>query len=312
MAHFSGSNTLNFGGASGTGNWVPEIFSQKAQIVFRKTSVAMALTNTMYFGEITKFGDTVNVIKEPQITVSSYLRGDTVTPQALADDQFVLVIDQANKFAFSEDDVEERFTHIDWTSLATNQAAYRLADAFDISVLNYLASDEAVLAANRVNDTVEANTLDLSNADDLLNAISNMGTRLSLQNVPHEDRWLLLPYEGLEVLAKADSKLLNMDYNGGATNLMNGQYMNGMLRGFNLYVSNNVPTYTSTGSGGTADGRFVMLAGHKSGVATAQSINKIETYRDQTTFRDVVRGLHVFGRRVVRSESTVRAYVKFA
>ena len=92
---------MAFNSASGynnlpTGNFAPEIFSQKVLKFFRRASVAEDITNTDYTGEIENFGDTVNIMKEPTLTVSAYSRGSVVNPQDLADDQITLTVDQAN------------------------------------------------------------------------------------------------------------------------------------------------------------------------------------------------------------------------
>ena len=79
-----------------SGNFTPSIFSQKVLKFFRRASVVEDITNTDYAGEIENFGDTVNIIKEPTITVSSYTRGAVVNTQDLADDQITMVVDQAN------------------------------------------------------------------------------------------------------------------------------------------------------------------------------------------------------------------------
>ena len=86
-----------------SGNFVPAIYSQKVLKFFRRASVAEAITNTDYSGEIENYGDTVNIIKEPTISVASYTRGSTVNTQDLADDQIQLTVDQGNYFAFKVD-----------------------------------------------------------------------------------------------------------------------------------------------------------------------------------------------------------------
>ena len=82
-----------------SGNFLPEIYSQKVLKFFRKASVVEDITNTDYTGEIENFGDTVRIIKEPTISVSSYARGSAVNTQDLADDEIQLTIDKANAFA---------------------------------------------------------------------------------------------------------------------------------------------------------------------------------------------------------------------
>ena len=51
----------------------------------------------------------------------------------------------------------------------------------------------------------------------------------------------------------------------------------------------------------------VIVAGHSSAVATAEQINKTETYRDPDSFADIVRGMHLYGRKILRPEAIVTA-----
>ena len=83
------------------GNFSSVIYSKKVQLAFRKATVVGAVTNSDYFGEIANQGDTVRIIKEPEISVSAYARGTTVTAQHLDDEDFSLVVDKANYFAFN-------------------------------------------------------------------------------------------------------------------------------------------------------------------------------------------------------------------
>ena len=68
------------------GNFSPVIYSKQVQLAFRKASVVEAITNSDYFGEIANMGDSVKIIKEPEITVKAYERGTTITPQDLDDE----------------------------------------------------------------------------------------------------------------------------------------------------------------------------------------------------------------------------------
>ena len=121
------------------GNFSPVIYSQKVQKAFRKSSVVEDITNTDYMGEIANYGDSVRIIKEPEITVSDYKRGTTVAAQDLSDADFSLVVDQANYFMFKVDDIEAAHSHVNFMDLATDRAAYRLSDTFDQEVLGYLS-----------------------------------------------------------------------------------------------------------------------------------------------------------------------------
>lgn len=97
---------MAFASASGygnlsQGNWSPIIYSKKVQLAFRKSSVAQAITNSDYFGEIASMGDSVKIVLEPEVSVRSYARGTQITAQDLDDSDFTLVVDKANYFAFN-------------------------------------------------------------------------------------------------------------------------------------------------------------------------------------------------------------------
>jgi hypothetical protein len=139
------------------GNFSSVIYSKKVQLAFRKATVVGAITNSDYFGEIANQGDTVRIIKEPEISVAAYARGTQITPQDLDDEDFSLVIDKANYYAFKVDDIESAHSHVNFMDLATNRAAYRLADQHDQEVLGYLSGyKQSALhsAADTVNDIV--------------------------------------------------------------------------------------------------------------------------------------------------------------
>ena len=328
------------------------IYSKQAQLAFRKSTVAGAITNSDYFGEIANQGDTVRIIKEPEITVNAYLRGTTVSAQDLVDTDFSLVIDKANYFAFKMDDIEEQQSHVDFMSMSSNRAAYKLADGMDTEVLRYLAGYTAASAVNTtVNGTkanasagsdelLAANKLNMASFGNIttsasagttgdstpvaprfggataastatatpLQIIARMGRLLDQQNVDSRGRWLVLDPVFIEMLKDEDSRVLNADF--GGSGLQNGLILNN-LHGFRIYISNNLPSVgTGPGTSGTAaqdDNYGVIVGGHDSAVATAEQINKVETYRDPDSFADIVRGMHLYGRKILRPEALVTA-----
>jgi len=121
------------------GNFSPIIYSKQAQIALRRSAVSNAITNNSYFGEIANQGDTVRIQKEPDVTVNALQRHTGISVEKLDDSDFSLTIDQANYFAFKMDDIEEQFANVDFTSLAADRAAYKMADAMDTDVLSYLS-----------------------------------------------------------------------------------------------------------------------------------------------------------------------------
>lgn len=303
---------MAFGRATGynnlpKGNFVPVIYSKKAQVAFRKTAVIQAITNTDYFGEIANFGDTVNIIKEPDITVSPYLRGQTVTAQDLDDEQIVLVVDKANFYAFKVDDLEEKQAHINWESMAANRAGYKLADQMDLEVLNHMTTEvDASLLLGTTSDPLEISVPVGSNDFSPLDLMNRMKRKLDEQDVPRENRWFVADPFFYELLGAEDSKLLNRDFVEKGL-LRNGRVDAGEIRGFTIHSSNNLP-FAVNGPEGTDAGDFGwLLAGHMSSTATAEQINKTESFRDPDSFADVVRGLHMYGRKVLRHESLIGA-----
>ena len=315
----SGNASSNFNtDTSGQTNafWVPEIFSKKIQNFFRKTSVTEAITNTDYAGEISAFGDTVKIIKEPTVTVAAYTRAASTTKQYLTDQEVSLVIDKANSFKFIVDDIEERLSHVNFASIGASSAAYTLKDTMDSEVITalfsgvYTSSPDNVIGA----DSATANA-GLAIANDAIDTgygtgeitplavMARLARLLDEQNVPEDGRWFLANPQWYEELASESSKLMTSDYNQGDGGVRNGLVASGMIRGFKMYKSNNMPSVTN------ASGK--VICGHISSTATAQSILNIETLRDHDTFGDIVRGLHVYGRQVLRDNALAAAFYIF-
>ena len=308
------SNLSNFDTTSGQTNefFVPEIFSKKIQNFFRKSSVIEAITNTDYAGEIAAFGDTVKIIKEPEITVAAYTRAASTTKQYLTDQELTLVIDKANSFKFIVDDIEEKLSHINFASVGASSAAYTLKNTMDAEVLSAMfagvstSTPDHVLGGDGTGSAVANMTsgdpIDMGNGGSEISPLAIMARMARLlddSQVPEDQRWFVAKPEFYEELASTDSKLMSSDFNQGDGGVRNGLVASGSIRGFQMYKSSNVPATTN------ATGQ--CLAGHMSSTATAQSILNIETLRDTDTFGDIVRGLHVYGRQVLRDDALVKA-----
>lgn len=337
------------------GNFSPVIYSKAVQLAFRKASTIEDITNSDYFGEIANMGDSVKIIKEPEVSVQAYARGTQITAQDLDDEDFTLVVDQANYYAFKIDDVEAAHSHVNFMQMASDRAAYRLRDNYDQDVLAYL-SGYAQSAKHANGDTARTTApgtkaVATAGADELLSSmklsrpnfgnlttagsagdsiplaprfpgataastttvspltvIARMGRLLDQQFVDTQGRWLVVDPVFVEMLKDEDSRLLNGDF--GGSGLQNGLILNN-LHGFRIYVSNNTPKIgTGPGTSGTAaqSTNFgVIVAGHDSAVATAQQLTKTETYRDPDSFADIVRGMHLYGRKILRPEAIVTA-----
>lgn len=343
------------------GNFVPEIYSQKMQLAFRKKSIVGEITNSDYFGEISDYGDTVKILREPEVDVTAYKRGDLVEPQDLDDEEFTLVVDKANKFSFHVEDIEKAHSHVDFINKATDRAAYRLRDQHDMEVLAYLSgySQSAIGSVGDTASSTDSGTVATPGAgsDGLLASMKlkkgsfgnittasagdhsiplqprmpgatsmssstatpyqvfNKAARLlDQQNVPSDGRWAVVDPVFVELLKDEDSRLFNMDFG------ENGGIYTGDIRmklaGFRLYNSNNLPQIGGgAGTTGTANQNTdygVIVFGHDQAVASAEQINKVESFRSDNRFADVVRGLHLYGRKILRAEAIVTAKYNLA
>ncbi len=297
--------------------FLPKIYSKKVLNFFRKASVVEAITNTDYAGEISAFGDSVRIIKEPVISVSDYTRGSDTTQTKLTDQEISLVVDSAKAFKFIVDDIETNMSHVNFKEVATSSAAYALRDSYDAAVIATMfsgvstSSPDHVLGADASAATQTmgqhqggSNAIDLTGSDgtgtDPLDVMSFMAKLLDEQSIPEEGRWFVAPPSFYNELAQSGSKLLIVDFNAGQGSIRNGLVSSGKLRGFDMYKSNNVAAAS------TATGK--IMAGHISSTATAQTIISTEVLRDPSSFGDIVRGLHVYGAKVLRPEALVSAF----
>ena len=334
------------------GVFSPTIYSKKVQMQFRKTAVVQAITNNDYFGEIANFGDSVRIIKEPEISIFDYSRGAKVVPQDLTDSDFTLVIDHSRAWAFKIDDIEESMSHVNWVSLAQNRAAYKLADNFDADVMAYMsgydfttplgvftwaarttfpgtksnasAGSDELLGSQKLTKSAFSTSGTGTNSIPVgvngtydatpLQVLNRMNRILDQQNVPGDNRYVVVDPIFVELITDENSKLVNNDYmtnqNAGGQ-LTNGQLVANKIRGFTVYVSNNLPVIGTGASAlsttGSASNYGVILAGHNSAVATAEQMSKTETMRASDTFGDIVRGMHLYGRKILRPEAIVQA-----
>lgn len=343
---------MAFQTAAGYGNlpngvFSPTIYSKKVQKQFRRTAVAEAITNSDYFGEIKNFGDSVKIIKEPEITISAYARGTQLTPQDIEDSDFYLIVDRANSFIFRIDDIEKQQSHVNWMDLASDRAAYDMAMVYDRDILGYMSGFEynettklwtarTAPVGSKAESTADADELLSSHKVDAsgfggsasnsivmgvsgtyaatpLQILNRFNRLLDEQNVPKDGRYVVLDPIFIEKLMDENSKFVNNDYmanqNAGGQ-LTNGKLVQSKIRGFEIYQSNNLPVVGSgpgTAATSNSTNYGVILAGHQSSAATAQQLEKTETYRDPYSFGDIVRGMHLYGRKILKPQGLLRA-----
>jgi len=263
----------------------PEIWSAKILTALRNKLVYASLCNRDYEGDIAAAGDTVHITSIGEVATRAYTELTTISWDEVSDSQQDLLIDQKRYWAIKVDDVEKKQA-LPFLDEATRSAAYGLADNADASV-----SAAMYAAVNATANDYGAFAVDKSdkNAYDLL---VELRTILNRDNTPMDNRWCVVPPEMYAVLL-LDGRFIDASASadGGAA-LRSG--LVGRAAGFDIYESNQTPDPTS--------GTYAVLAGHPSATAYADQILQTEALRLEDYFADGVRGLHVFGRKVVRAE----------
>lgn len=264
-------------------NFIPEVWSAAILEALRAKLVFPSLCNRDYEGDIREAGDTVHITGYNDVTVREYVRGKAITVDDVTDKEAaVLKIDKSDYFAFKVNDLDKAQAKADLTGKFTNSAAYNMMK----NVENYIS--------NLMDAAVEtpAKTVAVGTPADAYLAVVEAGRKLDVQNVPDEGRWLVVSPDFYALLLQ-DSRFIE-GTEAGHNTLLNGVV--GQVRGFAVVKSNNVPRKSSS-----PDTQSI-LAGTNAAVTFAQQVSKVEAMRMQTDFADMVRGLDLYGAKVIRPE----------
>lgn len=259
-------------------NFIPTIWSAKIFQELEKAHILVPLCNRDYEGEITSYGDTVKINSVGSISIDNYVPNSTeIDPEQLDSAQAVLEIDQAKYFAFYLDDVDNAQTKPKLMGEAMRKAAYALADTADGHIAS-LHSDAGI-------SITAGNT----QSDDVIPLLSELGRRMSENNVPQAGRWLVVPpwFQAKLVLAQVVEETQNITSDDA---LRNGWV--GRCFGFDVYMSNNLNEVATTP-------QHNLLAGTNRAISFAEQVVKLEAYRPEDAFSDAVKGLHVYGAKVI-------------
>lgn len=275
-------------------NFRPEIWSANLLVALRKTLVYTTLSNRDYEGEISAAGDSVRITSIGRPTISDYVPNFTViTPEQVNDSQRTLVVDQSKFYAFSVDDVDARQAKGNVIPQSMNEAAYGLADVMDQYMANLLLL--GVQSANQLGSLAVSKATPEGFYDEVLVPLK---IQLDIANVPTTGRSVVVRPEAHGLLLR-DSRFIKVNESGSADGLRNG--MVGRAAGFDIILSNNAPN--TTGS------EYAVIAGNNTALTFAEQINKIEAYRPQDNFSDAVKGLALYGGKLVRPDSVASALV---
>ena len=282
-----------------TGNFIPEIWSGKLIENFYDATVLAAISNTDYEGEIRNMGDTVNIRTTPEITIQTYVKGQTLSVENPDKAKLQLVIDKGEYFACVEDDVDQVQTDMNLMDMWSKDASERMKIKIDQRVLADILTDVSAknkgTAAGAISGNIglgaTGSPVSLTKTN-VIEKIVDMGTVLDEANCPEQNRFLVIPAKMGGLIKQSDLKDASITGDG-STPLRNGRL--GMIDRFTVYVSHNLVK--------DSNDDFSVIAGHTMGFTFASQMTNMETIRSETTFGNIIRGLQVYGYKVVKPEA---------
>lgn len=292
----------------------PEIWSRVILAAEKKALVfgGPGIVNDDYEGEISGPGTTVHITQFGDPIISDYAPNETISYQELDDAGQELLIDQRKYFGFTIDDVDKRQAAGDMQSYLEDRAAYKLADTADTFIAGlYTGAAYANILETTTNAVVAtgsgSSSLTTGNcvsvsvyggsstnpADFYLKVVLPLKVKLDEAYVPQQGRYIVIPPWAMAMLEQTQAFVAV------ATPAQQEVFANGhvgRVAGFDVYVSNNSVECDTTNNG------WVIQAGHPMAITFAEQIVQTEALRLQTTFADAVRGLHVYGAKLVRPD----------
>lgn len=295
----------------------PEIWSKVILAALQKNLVfgGPAVVNSDYEGEISGPGNVVHITQFSDPTITPYTPNASLTYQALSDAGMDLNIDQANSFSFSVDDVDRRQAAGDMQSYLEERASYQLANTADqyiaglytsVSAKNIVTNggSSSITAGNELTPQVYSTS---HPADFYQQVALPLKVLLTQANIPMKGRYMILPPWGEALIEQTQAFIAITNMQGQASEVFQEGSI-GRMAGFDLYVSNNAVNFDPTLN--SNQGGWIVQAGHPMAITYGEQIVQTEALRLQSTFADGVRGLHVYGAKVVRPDAIAVAGVQ--
>lgn len=291
-----------------SGTFIPEIWSTKMIEKYYDGTVLSTITNTDYEGEISNMGDKVIIRTVPTLEINDYTIGQTLVNQRPESPTIEMLIDKGFYWSSIIDDVVKKQQDIDQMNLWATDASEQMKIKLDKRVLASIPSEIDPLnrggAAGRISGNINlgatGSPLQISKTN-IIDTILQMGQVLDEANVPETGRWLLMPYWATTLLKGSDIKDASLAGDGTSV-LRNGRV--GMIDRFTIYNSNLLPSVVDG-----ANNAFYMMAGTTAGMTFATQLTNTESLRAESTFGEIMRGLMVYGHKVVKPEALTTAYV---
>lgn len=312
-----------------SGAFIPTLWSGKLLAKFYQNTMLSEICNTDYEGELKNQGDTIRIRLAPSINIRDYEAGMNLSyevPTPIFQD---MQINKGKYFGVMVNDVLAYQSDMDLMNMFTEDAAKQLKINIENEVFFNSFVTEGPDAANEGTTAGQISAaydlgsdtapVDQSNAENVLNAILRMSSVLDEQNVPEDSRWLVMSPFDRHLLMQSD--IAQAYFTGDASSIVRTGKI-GMIDRFSVYISNLLPRaeagkalvsgLDATSGGATVAGakpRRTMIAGTKHAISFAMTVNKTEPLRNQTDFGDIVRGMAVYGRKVVKPEAMAIALV---
>jgi hypothetical protein len=288
----------------------PEIWSKVILAALQKNLVfgGPGVVNNDYEGEISGPGNVVHITQFSDPQISTYTPGGTITYAPLSDAGLDLNIDQAKSFSFAVDDVDKRQAAGDMMSYLEERASYKLADVAD----QFVAGLYTGVSATNVVGTAAAPIAPAlfaaaTPADFYQKILLPLKVQLTQANIPMQGRYVVCPPWAEGLLEQTQAFIAITDMTGQPSQVFQTG-MIGRVAGFDVYVSNNAINYNPAYNTGGANVAYIVQAGHPMAITYGEQIVQTEALRLQTTFADGVRGLHVYGAKLVRPDAIAVAY----
>ncbi len=268
-------------------DFIPTVWAARLLVALEKSLVygQTNVCNRDYEGEIRASGNTVKIASIGDVTVDDYTKDtDIGDPETLTDAEQSLLIDQAKYFNFYVDSVDRAQQNVNVLDEAMRRASWSLRDYADSFLA--VAMEAAVPGGNKIGSTV---TPKVPTKDDAYEYLVDLGVLLDEANAPMDDRFVVVPAWFHGLLLK-DERFVNAGTRSSDAALRNGEV--GEAAGFSILKSNNVLN--------TAGAKYKIIAGHSIATSYVEQIVDVQTYKPEKRFGDAVKGLHVYGAKVVR------------
>lgn len=291
--------------------FIPEVWAGKLVTKFYGTSVFGEISNTDYEGEIQALGDNIIIRTRPNIAINDYTIGAGLTYETPESDSINLPIDKAKSFTFKVNSIDKYQSDLELMNEFTDDATEQMQIEIDKDVLGNIygdvAAENAGTTAGAISGDINLGATDSPIAitkDNVLDKIVDIGTILGEQNVPRTGRWIVIPEWMAGLIKKSDLKDASLA--GDETSILrNGRI--GMIDAFTVYASNNLSVVNDPTTGNRAAN---IVAGHKAGLAWASQMTNMEDLPNPNDFGQLVRGLNVYGYKVIEGKYLAHLYAE--